>query len=217
MKTLLELLGKDLYEQVLEKLGDTQVFLHKKDEKVIVDNGKLIPPYRLDEVINKNKTLTEQLDKAEKDLKELKKLASGNEELTKKIETLQSENKTIKEDFAKKESLMKKQLVLKESLLNAGVLDGDARDLLLQKFELDKVEIENGKVKDFDNLIKPIKENKTLSQLFGEIKIKGKDPNAASGKDGDYYSREQVQAMSQDEVTKNFEVIQKSMPLWDKN
>lgn len=174
MKTLLELLGQDLLDQVTAKLGDVQIFLHEKDQKVIIDDGKLVPIYRIEELSSQKRALTEQLEKAEKDLKDLKKLSTGNEELTNKITALQDENKHVKDEAAKSELKMKKALAVKESLMNAGVSDPDARDLLLSKFDVETLELdEAGKVKDFDAKLKPIKENKVLGRLFGEIKNVG--------------------------------------------
>jgi len=214
MKTLLELLGQELYDQVMTKLGDVQVFLHDKKDKVIIDDGKLIPQYRLQEVIDQKKLIQDQLDKADKDLKDLKKLSVGNEELTQKITALQEANKTIKEEAVKAELQMKKSLAVKEGLMNAGVLDAEARELLLTKFDLGAVELdETGKVKDFDTKLKPVKENKTLAKLFGEVKVKGADFKEGDLPDG-LLTKEQVKAMSQAEVTKNYDLVSKSMAAW---
>lgn len=216
MKTLLELLGQEMYDQVMAKLGDVQVFLHQKDQKIIVDDGKLIPQYRLQEVIDQKKLVQDQLDKAEKDLKDLKKLATGNEELTQRITALQDENKTIKEETVKAELQLKKSLAIKEGLMNAGVLDSEARELLLHKFDLATIELDTaGKVKEFDSILKPIKENKTFLKLFGETKIKGLDFKEGDNPEG-LLTAEQVKGMSQTEVNKQYDLIQKSMASWNK-
>lgn len=216
MKTLLELLGQEMYDQVMTKLGDVQVFLHKKDEKVIVDDGKLIPQYRLQEVTDQKKLIQDQLDKAEKDLKDLKKLATGNEELTQKITALQDENKTIKEETVKAELQLKKSLAVKEGLMNAGVVDAEARELLLHKFDLATIELdEKGTVKEFDSKLKPIKENKTFLKLFGETKVVGKDFKEGDNPEG-LLTPDQVKAMSQADVTKSYDLVQKSMASWNK-
>jgi len=215
MKTLLELLGKELHDQVVEKLGDTQVFLHTKDQKVIINDGvNFIPKHRFDELNETNKNLLAQVTKAESDLSELKKVSGDNKELHDKIKALEAENKKAKTDFEKSELSLKKSLAVKEALLNAGAIDPEARELLLAKFKLDELEIDqDGKIKDFDNKLKPIKEHKTLSSLFGENKFEGADHKEGSltpGANG-LYTMEQISRMSQEEVNANLDLVNKSM------
>lgn len=178
MEKLLELLGQELFDQVKSKLGeDNLVFVHNKDQKVIIDDGKLIPKSRLDEVIQQKNQLVADLAARDEQLKTLKKEASGNKELQDKITELQNENKTAKENYEKAETQLKKQLAVKEALLDAGVEDPEARDLLLNKFKLDDLKINpDGKIDKFEELVKPIKENATLSNLFGTSKAAGKTP-----------------------------------------
>ena len=178
MEELKKLLGEELFNQIIEKVGtDKSLFLHKKDQKVIVDDGSLIPKDRFNEVIeqkNSYKTLAETNEKA---LKELKKSAEGNTDLIKQIETLQTTTKQMKEDNEKNQLSLKKNLAVKEALLNAGVQDSEARDLLSLKFNPDKIELDEfGKLKNSEELIKPLKEG-TLKNLFGETKISGNEHN----------------------------------------
>lgn len=218
MEDLKTLLGDELFEQVNKKLGNKySLFVHKPNEKVVVDDGKMIPYSRFEEVIAKNNTLKEQLNKAEEDLKQLGKLAKGNEELSEKIKQLQSESEKFKTEYQQKEITLQKQLALKEALLNEGVTDKDARDLLLGKFDLNKLEVENGTIKNFAELIKPIKENPTLSLLFGQNKISGRSPAEPQQKPfNEFLSREEVEKMSQEEVNQKFDLITKSMAYWNK-
>lgn len=214
MDELKKILGEDLFKQVADKLGDKQLFVYDKNQKVVIDDGKFIPQYRLDEVITKNKLLTEQLEKSEKDLKELKKLAQGNQELTDKLTSLQEENKALKIKSEQEFTNLKKQLAVKEELLNAGVVDSDARDLLLNKFSLDSLELTpEGKIKDFETHLKPIKENKVLSQLFGEVKMAGTGHKNKPVQNTDIssYTLEQLNAMSEEDVLNNFEQVQKAL------
>lgn len=216
MKTLLELLGQELHNQVAAKLGEVQIFLHEKDQKVILDDGKMVPQHRVKELTDKVTSLETQLSKSETDLKELKKSFKDNEALTSKIEELQTENKNAKSELVKRETQLKKELAVKEALMSAGVVDADARDLLLPKFDVNTIELdEAGKVKDFDSKLKPIKENKTLSVLFGEIKFKGTQPAESKGLPEGLFTREQVNAMPQSEVNKNYAKIQESMNHWN--
>ncbi len=174
MEDLKKLLGDVLYGQIAEKLGDKQLFLHDKGQNVVIDDGRMIPKYRLDEVIKQKESLQTLIDQSDKDMKSLKKSAEGNTELTQQIESLQKQAKEAKVTFEQSEIQIKKSFALKEALMGAGVTDPDARDLLSLKFDTSKIEIdEKGKVKGFDEMVKPVKENKSFSGMFGETKIAG--------------------------------------------
>lgn len=162
---LKELLGEELYASVAAKLGD---------KKLVIDDGKLIPDYRLKEVTDEKKALKEQVSKYEADMKELKAAAAGNDALAKQIADLQTARQADKERFEAGIMKSKKQLAIQESLLSSGVIDASARELLSLKFDVDKIELDDsGKPKGFDTLLKPIKENRAFSAMFGEVKMSG--------------------------------------------
>ena len=174
MEDVKKLLGDDLFTQVAAKLGTKELFLHEKGQKVLIDDGQLIPKYRLDEVIQQRKELQALVDQGEKDLKELKAAAEKYPALKQQIETLQETTKAAKAEAEKRETDVRKSFALKESLMNAGVSDPEARDLLALKFDVTKVELDDkGHVKGFDEMLKPIKENKTLAAMFGERRFVG--------------------------------------------
>lgn len=216
MDKLLKLLGQELFDQVKNKLGNNSIIVASNDEKYILDDGKsFIPKHRFDEVIAQKNSLADQINLYKKQLDELKVAAEGNSSLTKQIEDLQKKNKQVEDEFKTKELEIKKSFAIKEALLNEGVSDPDARDLLLSKFKLDAITLtEDGKIntKDFENLIKPIKDNKTLSALFGSTKIKGNNPSDKKQFNGnDLLTFEQIQAMNQEEVNANLELVNKSL------
>ncbi len=173
MEELKKLLGDELFNQMTAKIGDKELFLFNKGQKVLIDDGTFIPKYRLDEVIESKRSLQTQIEQSDKDLKELKKAATGNDDLVKEITKLQDSSKELKAQAEKNELKIKKEFAVKESLLNSGVSDTEARNLLALKFNADTIELDGDKVKGWDDLIKPIKENKAFSNLFGEIKMGG--------------------------------------------
>jgi phage gp36-like protein len=176
MEDLKKLFGDELYASVSAKIGDKQLLLFEKDEKIVVDDGKLIPKYRLDEVRSASESLKAQVEQYEKDMKVLKKAAEGNTDLVGQIEQLQSAAKTAKAEAEQAEARVRKQFALKEALLNAGVVNADARDLLSHRFDLEKLEIDAaGKIKGFDDALKPVKENKAFAGMFGEVKFAGQE------------------------------------------
>jgi len=225
---LKDILG-DLYTtEIAAKLPDNLVVnvWDKTDDKQ--KDQEPIPKFRVNEMIESAKgkaagleteivtykeqitALEDRLKEGEKNLKELSKKAEGNEELTKEIDSLKAKAKEDSDSWAtekteKEEAMTKtialneKSLKLKESLMNAGVGDPDARNLLSKNFDLDSLEIEGESIKGFDDLLKPIKENKAFAGMFGVTKVIGEDHKR--GEDNvTKYTEAQIDAMSPEEI-----------------
>jgi hypothetical protein len=191
MDELKAVLGDDLFTQVVAKIGDKQLFVHDKGTKVLLDDGKLIPKYRLDEVAGTVATQKAQLEQYEKDMRALKKSAEGTPELTAKIEELQGAMKAARAEAEHAETRVRKLFALKEGLLDAGVVDAEARDLLSLRFDVEKLEVgEDGKVKGFAEMVKPYRENKAFVGMFGVTRKAGQQhadgelPDASLGEYG---------------------------------
>lgn len=170
-------LGEDLYTKVVEKIGsENAVLIHVTSEEYVIKDENLIPRSRLNEMTEKHNGVVSLLGQRDAQLVELKKKAEGNDDLQSQITTLQKENKTTSTKLAAEQDVWKKKMAIKESLLNSGVGDSEARDLLVGKFKLETVNLtDDGKVIGFDDLVKPIKENKTLATLFGEEIVEGNE------------------------------------------
>lgn len=191
MDKLKELLGEELYNQFIAKVGD---------KKVLIDDGTFIPKHRLDEVIAEKKSLAEQIKSYETDLTGLKEKAKGNEELTATIAKLQSEKEQAKTEAEKVQIKTRKEFALKEALLNAGVVSDKARNLLSKEFDIEKLELEeSGSVKGISELLKPIKEDKTFSSMFGQVKMVGTNHQTGQN-ETDYFTRDEIMAMTQDDL-----------------
>lgn len=220
MEELKKLLGDDLFSQVSSKLADNtlalvpkgqKAFLHKESETpVISNNGEWVPSTKLSELTEAKKALADQNSELNTALENLKKENKGNEGLTTKITELQTNLENSKTEAAK----LEKKYVLRDALRDAQVKTGYI-DLLENKFELDKIEITDGKIKNFDELLKPVKEN--YKELFGEEKIEGGTPKNGGGKPEDIYSMDEIKAMSQDEVATNLDKVNQSMEYHSKN
>lgn len=163
---LKEQLG-DLYTPEIEAKLNGKEFIEKDDN--------MIPKSRLDQVISQKKELETQIKEHETSLAELKKVAGSNDELTKKISDLQEQNKKSEELRIETTKKLEKEFKIRDSLRDAGVNDKDAIDVLLPKF--DKVQFDDGKLIGFDDIVNPLKENKSFSGMFGETKIVGKAPD----------------------------------------
>ncbi len=233
MSSLKDLLG-DLYTPEIEaKIGQSQIYIWNKEKP----ETEPFPKFRVNEMTESLKTKNADLEgqiknrddaitERDKQLKDLKKAAEGHEGLQKTIEELQKSNKDQKDAFeqektnlANKEVEYKKSFAVKENLLNAGVSDPDARETLALKIRtsvgLDKIEVgEDGKIKGFDDMLKPMKENKAFAGFFGQEVIAGQKHQHGDISDNEFFTREQVTGMSQEQVTANIEKINKSMAHW---
>src|SRR5690606_16778046 len=118
-----------------------------------------------------------------------------------------------KTKLAEREAELKKAFAVKENLLNAGVSDPDARDLLSKKFDLKTIEVlEDGKIKGFDDMIKPIKDNKSFSGFFGQEVIAGQEHAQGKGNnDSPYFTLDEIKAMSEEQIGANLDKVNKSL------
>jgi hypothetical protein len=174
---LKELLGEELYGQVIEKAGD-------KHKLAIVSDGSWIPKDKFNDVNTAKKQVEDTLKDRDKQLEELKKSTGDSAALQEQISKLQGENKTASEKYAAD---------LKELKLNTALklaLGGDAHDPDIVAGLLDKTKIElddNGAIKGgLDDQLKPLRESKGF--LFAEKqeeagnKFKGTSPKDGKGK-----------------------------------
>lgn len=119
-----------------------------------------IPKHRFDEVNEAKKQLEAQLAERDKQLSELKKVAGDNEELKKRIEQLQQENKAKEQEYQAKIRDMTITTAIKLAVA------GDAHDPDLVASLIDKTKIEvdeNGNIKaGLDDQLKALRESKAF-------------------------------------------------------
>lgn len=113
-------------------------------------------------VETKIKPLEEQLEKQQKQDINIKE--------TEEYKALQNELETFKTSVESKKMNATKIETLSKKLEEAGA-NKTAIKLLLKEFDLTKVEIENGEIKDVDNLIKPVQES--YKDFFGQKQTSG--------------------------------------------
>ncbi|MCY7468140.1 phage scaffolding protein [Bacillus safensis] len=146
--SLKELLGDDLYAQVIEKAGDQKID--------IVSNGQWFPKERFDAVNNEKKELKSQLDERDQQLSTLQKQAKGNEELQSAIEQLQEENKKVSEEYQQK---LDKQAF--DFALESALRDAKAKNIKAVKANLnvDGLKLSDDKVIGLDEQLSALKES----------------------------------------------------------
>jgi len=163
-KTLKELLGEDLYDQVKEKLGDTEV-------TVVDPNDPMVPKRRLDEVIAERNRYKELVEERDAQLADLKAGAKDNEVLKAQIAELQAKNKQAAEDYEKQLKEQRFAFAVERAVAKA-----DARNVKAVMALLDTSKIsldDNGNLLGFEAQIEKLKESDPY--LFG-VELKGRTP-----------------------------------------
>jgi hypothetical protein len=145
---LKELLGEDLYNQVMQKAGDSKI--------AIVSDGNWFPKDKFDQVNSDNKDLKKQLKDRDVQLSELKTKATGNEELTKQINDLTEQNKKTAADYQAKLDQQSFDFALKDALSGAKAKNPKAVEALLNK---DSIKLDGDKLLGLDDQLKAIKES----------------------------------------------------------
>ncbi|MCM3705323.1 phage scaffolding protein [Cytobacillus firmus] len=145
---LKELLGEELYKQVMGKVGDSKI--------AIVSDGNWFPKEKFDAVNTENKDLKKQLKDRDTQLTDLQGKAQGNEDLQKQIQQLQNANKKATDDYEAKLAQQSFDFALKEALSGAKAKNPKAVEALLNK---DAIKLDGDKLLGLDDQLKAIKES----------------------------------------------------------
>ncbi|MCM3528277.1 phage scaffolding protein [Cytobacillus oceanisediminis] len=145
---LKELLGEDLYNQVIRKAGENKI--------AIVSDGNWFPKEKFDQVNNDNKDLKKQLKDRDEQLSDLKIKAAGNEELTNQINDLTELNKKTASDYQAKLDQQAFDFALKEALSGAKAKNPKAVEALLNK---EAIKLDGEKLLGLEEQLKAIKES----------------------------------------------------------
>jgi len=172
MADLKELLGEDLYSQIVEKIGDHKI--------AIVSDGNWIPREKFNEVNESRKQAEAALKERDQQLEELKKASEGNAELLKQIEQLQQENKSKEDEY---------RLKIRDMAVNTAIklaIAGQAHDpdLVAELVDVGKLEVDDdGNIKKgLDDVIKELREAKPFLFKTEGAAFKGVTPAEGSEK-----------------------------------
>lgn len=170
MEWLKEILGEELFKQVVEKLGD---------KKVLLNDGNYLPKSKFDEKNEEVKLLKEKVSTLEKQGKDTVKLLKDNEELKGKYETLQSSSKTQLETKDKEIKEVITKGLLKDSLAEMGAV---YPELLIKNINLDDVIVQDNKILNND-ILKSLKDN--YKDLFKDTRVTGNNTNQNQNQNND--------------------------------
>ncbi len=162
-KTLKDILGDDLYKQVKEKLGDTEV-------TVVDPNDPMVPKRRLDEVIAERNRYKEMVEERDSQLADLKTWAKDNEVLKAQIAELQAKNKQVTEDYEKQLKDQRFAFAIERAVAKA-----DARNVkaVVALLDASKISLDGENLIGFDEQVAALK--KSDPYLFG-VDLKGRMP-----------------------------------------
>lgn len=162
--TLEQLIALGMTEEVAKKVLESY-------QATIKD--QFVPIARFNQVNDTKKQLEEDIKERDKQLKELKANAKGNEELEKKIMELQEANKKAKEEYEKTLNKQQKDFAIIEALRDAGAKNQKAVMALL---DLDTVKVDGKDLLGLKEQLEKLKESD--SYLFGEgAGVGGRDPH----------------------------------------
>ncbi|MGF7049150.1 hypothetical protein J2T13_003658 [Paenibacillus sp. DS2015] len=176
---LKELLGEELYNQIVAKAGDKKL--------AVVNDGNWFPKEKFDEVNTAKKQAETDLKDRDTQLVDLKKSTGDNKALQDQITQLQTDNKTASDKYEADVKVLRINTALKLALAS----DTHDPDLVAGLLDRAKIELdESGNVKSgLDEQIKSLRESKAF--LFAEKKedkapmFKGAKPPEGKEKESD--------------------------------
>jgi len=192
-KTLKELLGEDLYDQVKERIGTTEI--------IVVDpDNPMVPKRRLDEVIAERNRYKEMVEERDSQLADLKTWAKDNEVLKAQIAELQAKNKQVTEDYEKQLKEQRFAFAIERAVAKADARNVKAVVALLDKT---KISLDGENLLGFDEQVAALKESDPY--LFG-VELKGRVPEGAGKPPKEVpnpWKKETWNLTKQGEITKN--------------
>lgn len=153
-----------------------------------------------------------QYNKKVVELQELKEKSDDLGAVNTQLETLKQQLQSKEEEFAnykkdieKTQKQSEKINIIKEQLKNDGIKNNKLIDLLIKEVEVDNVEIEEGRIKDWDNIGMSLKEN--YSDFYTTTEIKGNEPTNPPVKNQNKFTKEDIQKMTTEEINQNWQNI----------
>jgi len=124
--------------------------------------------------------------------------------------------KTLKKEFDEfRAGVESEKLTLsKQNALRKHLSDDKANPKLLslleKEFDLTKVELDGEKIKDWENLSKPVKE-KYIDLFKVEDQKLFKPGNSTGGEPGKSFTKEQIKSMTPQEINQNWDAVRDSL------
>lgn len=163
---LKELLGEELYNQVVEKAGDKKL--------AVVNNGEWFPKEKFNEKNDEVKELKKQLKDRDEQLEGLKTKAAGHDNLIKEIDDLKKLNDDTKKDYEAKLTQQRKESKLELALKDAKAKNPKAVKALLDN---DAIKLDGDKLLGLEEQLKALQESDAYLFDDGKPQVRGVTPN----------------------------------------
>ena len=169
-RELEEILGEDLYNQVMEKVGEDTTL-------AIVDaNEPMIPKHRLDKVISERNQLKEVIAERDRQLTDLKGGAGDTDTLKQQIAELQAKNKATAEEYEGRLQQQRFSTALERAAVKAQARNPRA---VISLMDTSKLTLDGDELVGADEQIAALKQSDPY--LFG-VELKGRVPQGAGAK-----------------------------------
>lgn len=169
---LKELLGEELYNQVIEKAGDNKI--------AVVSDGSYVPKEKFDSINNEKNEYKKQVGERDEQLKNLSSQVKDNQELKDEISRLQEENQIATQELQNKLDQQAFDFALDKALTGAKAKNAKAVKALL---DTDKLKLDGEKILGLDEQLEAVKESDSYLFEQEQQQNDGK-PNFLSGHHG---------------------------------
>ena len=176
MEFLEEILGTDLYNQVKTKVSsyNEKADKDKKVSIVNVNNGEFVAKAKYDQLQTDLDNTKTSLNTANTTIADLKKNNGDNAELQTKIANYETEIANLEKAHKSTTEKLIKESAIKDALYNE---KAKHPELLLGKFDLSKILLDEKGEKVVSGIEEQIKSNKeAYKDLFGESEQNGQQP-----------------------------------------
>lgn len=158
-------------KQILKNAGLEESVVNSLAETI---NAEIPKEFVKKDQYNKKVQLIDSMQEQINDF-EAKASNVKEDEYKAKYEALVGEFDQYKADIENKEVLATKSSLLKDKLKESGISNPKLVDLLAKEFDVNSLEVEEGNIKDWENVLNPIKEN--YSDFFAVETTAGVEPN----------------------------------------
>ena len=168
MEFLEEILGTDLYNQVKNKVSsyNEKADKDKKVSIVNVNGGEFVAKAKYDQIKQDLDNTKTSLNTANTTIADLKKNNGDNADLQAKITAYETEKKNLEQTHKATTEKLIKESAIKDALYNEKAIHPE---LLLSKFDLSKILLDEKGEKVVSGIEEQMKSNKeTYKDLFGE-------------------------------------------------
>lgn len=164
-----EILGEELYAQVVDKLGD---------KKVMLNDGNYIPKAKFDEKNEELKATKSKLDEVQSNLQKLGESTQEAEQFKTELGKIKEEYEHFKNESEGRLLGYKKRQAVEKALMRENA-NPETIDLLLTQFNLESIQLDQSEnIVDWQQHINPIKESRKT--LFASESFAGDKPQTGN-------------------------------------